>query len=62
MVQVVKKSIFEVHESNTTGPLDPPKGVYYVNLPFLRENIDSHELGDSFYAILASSQAILGPK
>ena len=59
-VQKVKILIFEIHESNTSGPQGPPRGVYFAHFDILREKIDSCELGDVSYALLASSQAILG--
>ena len=39
-----------------------PLGVYFANFDVLRENIDFDELGDPFYAKMASCQAILGQK
>ena len=60
--KMVNKSIFEVHKSNTTRPLGPPRGSILLVLTFLRENIDSDELGDPSYAKIVSCQAILGPK
>ena len=59
----VQKSIFQGSMNLTLmGYYDPLGGSVLRILTFLRENIDSHELGDPSYAILASCQAILGPK
>jgi len=57
-VQKVKILIFEIHESNTSGPQGPPRGVYFAHFDILCEKINSCELRDVSYAILASSQAI----
>ena len=60
--KMFKKSIFEVHKSNTTGPLGPPRVSMLLILTFLRENIDSDKLGDPSYAKIVSCQEILGQK